>query len=331
MSSSSNSSNDSILFFAIGDWGRENSRVKKTASSMAHFARQYEKKGVKLSFIASLGDHCYPDGFEDVNDPNWRSIWQDQFIIPHKILQTVPWYCCLGNHDYMIDKGMPQLQFAEKSQLQYAHLWRLPDKCYSVEFELAKSKYSRKKEATHLKLFAFDTNGVQKTVQLVCPEMKQELIDQHLPWLKNEFESTDKEEKQTDKSYWRILMAHHPTRTCGLYHGKLGDKLASAPFRLERVLEKGKVDVYITGHEHVAQTFSQKSTTHVVCGNSGGEYHGFFGGPVLERFDRADFVDDTNGKVFGFCIFLVSNKTIRIEFVDASTNKIFHSITKTKN
>ena len=48
-------------------------------------------------FVLSLGDNFYSKGVKSVDDPQFKSKYEETFDSPS--LQ-VPWYVCSGNHDY---------------------------------------------------------------------------------------------------------------------------------------------------------------------------------------------------------------------------------------
>ena len=87
-------------FLAFGDWGRDGAQHQRDV------AVQMGKAAAELGcrFIASVGDNFYENGVQSVDDPQWKTSFENIYTDP--ALQ-VPWYAVLGNHDY---KGNPQAQ-----------------------------------------------------------------------------------------------------------------------------------------------------------------------------------------------------------------------------
>ena len=113
-----------LTFLAVGDWGREGKHhQRKVARAMARVARR-----VNLRFIVSTGDNFYEDGVTGLNDPQWRTSFED--VYRHEGLVNVPWFSILGNHDHLGNI---------KAQVGYSggsHRWTMPATYYSQEFDL---------------------------------------------------------------------------------------------------------------------------------------------------------------------------------------------------
>src|SRR3989338_7118081 len=100
------------------DWGENTKHLKKTAKAMAE---------QNPEMVLSLGDHFYEKGVDSVEDPHWEGTWRGVFIDPHPELR-VPWYCVLGNHDYM-SNYQAQIDYTT-SELNIGNYWHLPSENY---------------------------------------------------------------------------------------------------------------------------------------------------------------------------------------------------------
>src|ERR1700721_2498603 len=102
-----------LTFLAVGDWGRDGAfHQAEGAARMGETAAQ-----LRARFVISVGDNFYEDGVTGVDDPKWRTSFEDVYTAPS--LQT-PWQVALGNHDYH-GNTQAQLDYAKTSSR-----WRLP-------------------------------------------------------------------------------------------------------------------------------------------------------------------------------------------------------------
>jgi hypothetical protein len=84
---------DGFSFVTLGDWGcgQGNARQRRVAHTLARFAEQHN-----VRFIISTGDNFYPRGVDSVEDPQWRTTFEN--VYQASALQC-RWYICGGNHD----------------------------------------------------------------------------------------------------------------------------------------------------------------------------------------------------------------------------------------
>lgn len=68
---------------------------------------------------------------------------------------------------------------------------------------------------------------------------------------------------------WRIVAFHHPAYSCGS-HGSTADVVA----RWVPVLERHRVDLVVSGHDHSYQRFQDGATTYIVTGGGGASLTG---------------------------------------------------------
>src|SRR5262249_27146044 len=134
-----------LNFLAMGDWGRQGEyNQKAVAEQMAVTA-----KAMDAQFVLALGDNFYPSGVQSVNDPQWRTSFEDIYSA-HAL--NVDWYVALGNHDY---RGNPQ---AEVEYSNVSRRWRMPSRYFTVRQALGNGEYAQ--------FFIIDTSPFIKEYRL---------------------------------------------------------------------------------------------------------------------------------------------------------------------
>jgi predicted MPP superfamily phosphohydrolase len=139
--------------------------------------------------------------------------------------------------------------------------------------------------------FALDTN---------------EISDAQLTWLDGELK------KSTDK--WRIVYGHHPIYS----DGEHGDSQVLAQ-KLLPVL-KNRVDVYLTGHDHILNHVKpENGVQFFVSGGGGASLYRVKPGP------RSLFAQSLNG----FTIVEIDSAELKVKFIGADSTQLYeHSLRK---
>ena len=164
-----------IRIFAIGDWGAGTGLQKEVAHGMNIQAGKHP-----IDFIISTGDNIYGKGVKSVDDPQWKTKFENIYTGEH--LQK-DWFPVFGNHDYL--GNVPaQLEYAQKNPR-----WRFPDFYYVIP----NSEY-----ADLYDFFMIDTN-------LIVAGKEQEM----LLWLEKALSES--------KAKWKIVVGHHMIRSHGVY------------------------------------------------------------------------------------------------------------------
>ncbi len=216
-----------VRCLALGDMGTGHPDQRLVARSMSLYAEREA-----ADFILTLGDNFYEDGVTSVDDPQWKTKFED--VYDAKSL-AVPVYASLGNHDH---KGnvQAQIDYTRKNPR-----WRMPAQYYS---------FSRKLDGdATVEFFAIDSTPLH---------LGSAGIDKQLAWL-------DKALGES-KARWKIVFGHHPLYSNG-EHGS--DPPLTA--RLEPLFVKHKVDVHIAGHDHhLEMTKPIKGVHYVIAGAGAG-------------------------------------------------------------
>jgi tartrate-resistant acid phosphatase type 5 len=210
-----------LSFIAMGDWGRQGEfNQRAVAAQMAKAARRLD-----AAFILALGDNFYPNGVQSVNDPQWRTSFEDVYTA-HAL--HVDWYVALGNHDY---DGNPQ---AQVDYSQISRRWRLPARYYAFREKVA--------DGVDAEFFVLDTSPF-------ITESGGELQRHAVPHT-----DTTAQRKWLDSALtastakWKFIVGHHP-----VYGHRLYPVIAEMERLLVPRLAKYGVAAYISGHEHRLQ------------------------------------------------------------------------------
>ena len=273
----------SINFIAIGDWGREGMYLQKeTANTMGYYGGNN-----KTDFVITLGDNIYNTGVTGTDDPKWQTCFEQVYSAPSMVF--IPWYATLGNHDYY---GNVQAQI-DYSSLSWR--WEMPARYYAFEKNLG--------EGISVLFVMIDTNPFLEGYRNMEKDGKYDsFIDEinsqdpeiQLMWIDSVL--------SVSTAKWKIVAGHHPVFSGG-EHGNTKELIE----KLEPVLEKSNVDMYIAGHDHDIQ-YLKKSGSAVNYFISGAgsklretgtmEYtlyaksiNGFLGVTVSAENIKATFVD----------------------------------------
>ena len=109
--------NQPIRVLAFGDFGNGGRGQKDVAASMLQYHRQRP-----FDFAITLGDNFYNKGMKGVDDPRWKTRW-DQLYDP----LGIQFYATLGNHDY----GFRESPEAEILYSKKSPSWRMPATQYT--------------------------------------------------------------------------------------------------------------------------------------------------------------------------------------------------------
>lgn len=270
-----------VRFIAIGDTGEGNENQYMVGQAIAQLCAE---KGCDFGML--LGDNFYDSGVSSVNDPQF----QDKFELPYEDIDF-PIYIALGNHDYGgngigVDfdtkKAQYQVDYTKQSQI-----WKLPSKYYSFKLE-------------HAEFWGLDTNQVMT-------DPFNGNSDTQKNWLKNGIAAS--------QATWKIGFGHHPYISNG-DHGNAGayENIEAIPLpfvtgeSVKTFVEEaicGKLDIYLSGHDHNLQWLEPKCGTEFIVSGGGsksedlpGDNAAYFGLPLTEGFFWGELKDDTFTGIF---------------------------------
>jgi len=229
-----------MRFYFLGDMGtglHEQYLVSDALSS--HI--QMNKKPV---FVCGLGDNIYERGCQSIDDKKFLTHFENPYS---KIPDSIPFYMCIGNHDYgNCDQGYQFIQH----QINYSNLskkWKLPSNYY---------KFQKKNHGITIDFFVIDTNLEFQPEQDIQKQLKQ-----FIQWI------------QSSMADWKIVIGHHTWRSVA-GHGNAEPELETF---LTTLFTKAPFDVYMCGHDHTKQLIqtkiNKKDITMIVCGTGGKPYN----------------------------------------------------------
>ena len=248
-----------IEFLAIGDMGTGEEGQMRVASAMKKVCDT-----LHCDFVMGLGDNIYDAGVKSVNDEQFNRKFEE----PYKDID-LPFYMALGNHDNSgLSPGDGAFNYRGDLQVLYARYeerksdkWRMPARYYHVPMG-SQLNESIDLNATLLDLVALDSTTLTSLHDPSPEYALEKVIQQQGQWVDSTLHKS--------LGHWRIAFAHHPYLSNGK-HGNagvydeyndfkyVGDKYIfqrAAGVYYEDFLEKrvcGKVDLYISGHDHSLQ------------------------------------------------------------------------------
>ena len=245
---------EDINFISVGDWGGAAlggyhlKNVKNTVNAMSNFIDETDTK-----FVINTGDNFYYCGIQNISDPQ---ITEDFTNVFNQI--NMPWYNCLGNHDYGFK---PEVQIQLGSVISN---WIMDSRYY-----WRKLVYNQ----TTVNLIVLDTNpcindyrGNDKTKWDPCSDefptcspvdgecffhsniLEQECQPQ-LDWFKTVLDTIPSNE-------WVIVFGHHRA-----------EQIDVADFQSQ--LDRPNVHLYLNGHVHSLQHYSVNGQSKYITTGAG--------------------------------------------------------------
>ena len=283
-----------VRFVAMGDTGTGSNAQLKVGNTIAALC-----KSRGCDFVTLLGDNIYDSGASSPDDP----IWQTHFETPYAAID-LDFYAVLGNHDYGhggagtdFGKGQNEIGYTAKSKK-----WKMPAAYYH---------YAPTTGGGAVEMFALDTNMAmfgQDNAQ------RKDVAG----WI------------AASKADWKIALGHHPYKSNGP-HGNAGSYDAKGGISLPVVngsgvksyLEGticGKVDLYLSGHDHSRQWLNESCQGTELAVSGAGAKATELGGKNPALFESLEL---------GFLYIVIEGKKLTAEFVDENGQTEFtHTITK---
>jgi acid phosphatase len=250
---------ETLNFVLIGDWGRMgHDNQVDVATQMGRTAA-----AIGSRFTISVGDNFYENGVASLDDPHWQRSFEQVYTAP--ALQT-PWKIILGNHDYR-GNVQAQLDYSKTSPR-----WQLPARYYQTSEILP--------DGGKVDFFYLDTSPFIKKYFGTRVAIAGQDTDAQLAWLDTALASST--------ATWKLVIGHHPIYTAlsdsdGYDHDQ-PDLIA----RLNPLLLKHKIPLYVCGHDHCLQAVEMDGVTHIVTGAGSETYEP---GPAI----RGGFASGAHG------------------------------------
>ena len=209
-------------FYVVNDLGRNGYYDQKPIAE-----RMGEMEPVVgFEFIAALGDVHHFEGVASVDDPLWMTNYE--LIYAHPELM-VDWFPIMGNHEY---RGNTQavLDYAKVSRR-----WSMPARYYTQLHDIEDG-------GATLRLIYIDTTPLIDKYREDgegYPDAGKQDIDRQLQWLDSVLTA--------NKATWTVVMGHHPIHAQTSKSEKERDDMRR---RVDTILKKHDVDMYVCGHIH---------------------------------------------------------------------------------
>lgn len=278
-------------FYVANDLGRNGYYDQKT---IAELMGVMAENGADPEFVLATGDVHHFEGVRSVNDPLWMTNYE--LIYSHPELM-IDWFPLLGNHEY---RGNTQ---AVQDYSNVSRRWTMPARYYTKTFA--------DKDMT-IRVVWIDTAPLidkYRNEKETYPDACKQDYQQQLAWIDSVLTSA--------KEDWIIVAGHHP-----IYAETPKDESERLDMqaRLDPILRKHKVDMYICGHIHNFQ--------HVRVPGSNIDYITNSSGSLSRK------VKPIEGTVFcslasGFSIVSANKKTLELRMIDKDGN-VLHTVTRNK-
>src|SRR5580698_10134271 len=280
---------NALPFILVGDWGRGGHYDQRNvAVQMGKTA-----EAINSRFTVSVGDNFYENGVTGLDDPQWEHSFEKIYTAPS--LYT-PCRLILGNHDYR-GNVQSQLDYSTESKR-----WHMSARYYSLSETLP--------DGARADFFYVDTSPFIKAYIGSKVNITGQDTEAQLAWLDKALGDSTAE--------WKIVIGHHPIYTAldnsdGSDHDQ-PDLIA----RLNPVLLKHNIPIYICGHDHCLQAVKMDNVAYVVTGAGSQTYTP---NPPI----RGGFANGSHG----FMTVHLSRETLHYELVDM-TGKTLYAETITR-
>lgn len=281
---------DKLNFYVANDLGRNGYYDQKPiAELMGEMAEVVDPE-----FVLATGDVHHFEGVQSVNDPLWMTNYE--LIYSHPDLM-IDWYPVCGNHEY---RGNTQ------AVIDYSNVsrrWVMPSLYYTKSFE---------EEGATVRVVWVDTTPMIDKYRKDTedyPDASKQDYQRQLQWVDSVLTSATED--------WVIVAGHHPVYADTYKSEK---ERVDMQNRLDTIMRKHHVDMYICGHIHNFQHIRMKGSDIDYVVNSSGS---------LSRG-----VNPVDGTVFcsgepGFSVVSADKKSLKLFMIDKNGN-VLHTISRTK-
>lgn len=281
---------DKLNFYVANDLGRNGYYDQKPiAELMGEMAEVVDPE-----FVLATGDVHHFEGVQSVNDPLWMTNYE--LIYSHPDLM-IDWYPVCGNHEY---RGNTQ------AVIDYSNVsrrWVMPSLYYTKSFE---------EEGATVRVVWVDTTPMIDKYRKDTedyPDASKQDYQRQLQWVDSVLTSATED--------WVIVAGHHPVYADTYKSEK---ERVDMQNRLDAIMRKHHVDMYICGHIHNFQHLRVKGSDIDYVVNSAGS---------LARDVKP--VEDTvfcSGEP-GFSVVSADKKSLKLFMIDKKGN-VIHTISRTK-
>lgn len=279
-----------LNFFLANDLGRNGYYDQKPiAELMGNMA-----ENVDVECVVAAGDVHHFEGVRSVNDPLWMTNFE--LIYAHPELM-IPWYPVLGNHEY---RGNTQ------AVLDYTNVsarWEIPARYYTKVLE---------NDGITVRLVMVDTAPLLDKYREDTekyPDACKQNMDRQLAWIDSVLTSS--------KEDWVLVVGHHPIYA---ETSKEDAERADLQQRLDTILRKHKVDMYLCGHIHNFQYIRKPGSDIDYVVNSSGSL-----GRDVKPIDGTVFCSGETG----FSLIAADKKVLNLHMINKE-GKVLYTVSRKK-
>ena len=280
-----------IRLMVASDLGRNGAYYQKPIAALMGKVAETDD----IEAVLALGDTHHYMGIESVNDPLWMTNYE--LIYCHPELQ-VPWYPILGNHEY---RGNTQ---AVMDYSSLSRRWQMPSRYYSKVFQ---------DDSTSLRVVFIDTTPLidkYHTDSVDYPSVTSQDIEAQLAWLDKELLSARED--------WVVVVGHHP-----IYADtpKSESERLDMQRRVDPILRRYKVNMYICGHIHNFQHIKPRGSKIDYVVNTSGS----LARETVNMVEGSQFVSGQPG----FSVLSCTHDHIQLDMLNAK-GEVIHSVRQTR-
>ena len=239
-------------------------------------------------FVIATGDVHHFEGVRSVQDPLWMTNYE--LIYSHPELM-IDWFPVLGNHEY---RGNTQ---AVLDYTRVSRRWSMPDRYYTRTFD---------HKGTTIRIVWIDTAPLidkYRKENATYPDACKQDMNRQLTWIDSVLNAA--------KEDWVIVAGHHPIYA---ETPKATGERTDLQQRLDPILKKHAVDLYVCGHIHNFQ--------HIRVPESPVDYI------VNSSASLARKVKALDGTLFcspqpGFSVCSIDRKELKFYMIDKSGNVLY--------
>ncbi len=216
-----------LNFYIANDLGRNGYYDQKPIAEL--MGTMGEEIGPE--FVIAAGDVHHFEGVRSIHDPLWMTNFE--LIYSHPELM-IDWFPVLGNHEY---RGSTQ---AVIDYTNVSRRWTMPARYYTRAFE---------EKGITLRVVWLDTAPLidkYRNDTATYPDAYRQDMNRQLAWADSVLAAA--------KEDWVIVVGHHPIYA---ETPKDASERGDLQARLDPVLKKHNVDMYICGHIHNFQHIRQ--------------------------------------------------------------------------
>lgn len=280
-----------INFYVANDLGRNGYYDQKP---IAELMGTMAENGADPEFVLATGDVHHFEGVRSVTDPLWMTNYE--LIYSHPELM-IDWFPVLGNHEY---RGNTQ---AVMDYSNISRRWTMPARYYTKSFN---------DNGISLRIIWVDTAPMidkYRNETETYPDAVKQDYQQQLAWIDSVLTAAKEE--------WVIVAGHHPIYA---ETPKDASERSDLQSRLDPLLRKHKVDMYICGHIHNFQ--------HVRVPGSNTDYITNSAGSLARKVKSIEGTQFCSPEP-GFSIVSASKQALELRMIDKKGN-VLHTVTREK-